>query len=347
LSSKTLPSNIEAAATAATPVTAVVAEGPKGGPVVKQFASLAELPRPDPKGDVIVKVEYSTLNYKDGLALTGQKGVTKGFPLVGGIDLTGEVIESQSDTFKAGEKVVLTGNYIGQHYDGGLSTLAKVRSSWLLPLPATLSTRTAMAIGTAGFAAMQCVLTIEDILGKNATGDLLVTGAPGGVASTALAILKHRGTGFKVFASTLFEDLKPLLLELGADEVIGPVVEEKKPLAAERWTACIDAVGGAVLQSVIPAMKGQGVIACCGNAGGTTVKTTVFPLILRGVKICGVDTVSTISLEYRQRVWAELAKLPGHIFEQLVFDEIPLDGVPAATQKLMKGQMKGRCLVKV
>merc|ERR1711957_790385 len=107
---------------------------------------------------------------------TGQKGVTKGFPLVGGIDLTGEVIESHSDTFKPGEKVVLTGNYIGQHYDGGLSTLAKVRSSWLLPLPATLSTRTAMAIGTAGFAAMQCILTIEDILGKNATGDLLVTG---------------------------------------------------------------------------------------------------------------------------------------------------------------------------
>jgi len=298
------------------------------------------------EGDVTVRVEWSTLNYKDGLAVTGKAPVVRRFPMIAGIDLAGTVEQSSHPQWKAGDKVICNGWGIGETHLGAFAEKARVKGDWLVRLPERMSSRDAMAIGTAGYTAMLAVLALEKQGLTPKEGPIVVTGAAGGVGSVAIALLSK--LGYHVIASTGRMSETDYLKGLGAAEVIdrqelsGPV----KPLARERWAGGIDSVGSTTLANVLSMTKYRGAIAACGLAAGMDLPSSVAPFILRGVCLLGIDSVMC-PIELRKTAWSRLASDldSGKLAE--ITHEIGLDGVIEAGAKILAGQVRGRIVVKI
>jgi len=300
-----------------------------------------------PTGEVLVAVAYSSLNYKDGLAITGTAKVVRSYPMIPGIDLAGTVVESASPGFKPGDPVVLTGWGVGEQHWGGYAQMARVKADWLVPLPDGLSLKQAMGLGTAGFTAMQCVLALEEHGLTPAGGEVLVTGAAGGVGSLAAAILAN--LGYQVAGSTGRAEAHAYLRSLGVSNIIDRAAlgaPSKRPLETGRWAGAVDTVGGDTLASVLKQMAPRASVAACGNAGGNALNTTVLPFILRGVNLLGIDSVMCPA-EFRQKVWHRLARdVPPSILEQIM-QVAPLGEVPALAQQILNGQIRGRMVIDV
>lgn len=300
-----------------------------------------------PDGDVLVAVEYSTVNYKDGLVVTSGGGLVKTWPHVPGIDFAGTVLESSDGRYVPGDRVVLTGWRVGELYAGGYASKARVRADWLVPLPPTLSTRLAMAIGTAGFTAMLALDTLEHHGLTAAAGDVLVTGAAGGVGSVATALLA--ANGYRVVASTGRTETADYLRHLGAAEVIDREVfadPPKRPLETERYAACIDSVGGNTLARVLPQVRYGGAVAAVGLAGGAKLDTTVIPFLLRGISLLGIDSVLCPTAR-RGALWERLARtLPRELLEALT-TAVTLEDVPALARDILAGRVRGRVVVSI
>ncbi|MEV3815161.1 MDR family oxidoreductase [Aeromonas salmonicida] len=300
-----------------------------------------------PAGEVRVAVSYSSLNYKDGLAITGKGKIVRQWPLVPGIDFAGTVLESADSRYQVGDKVVLTGWGVGEGHWGGMAEQARVKADWLVPLPAGLDERQAMCIGTAGLTAMLCVLALEEAGITPDSGEILVTGAAGGVGSTAVALLA--ALGYQVAALTGRPDEQgDMLMALGASRIVprGELLEPAKPLEKQLWAGAVDTVGSQVLAKLLAQMNYGGAVAACGLAGGFDLPTTVMPFILRNVRLQGVDSVMC-PLARRQLAWQRLARdLPARFFEQAV-TEIALEQVVAAAEAITQGRIAGRTLVKL
>ncbi len=298
-----------------------------------------------PPGDVTVAVSHSTLNYKDGLILAGLGRIVRKYPHVPGIDFVGTVERSDSPAFKPGDKVILTGWRVGEWYWGGYAQKARVKSEWLVPLPAGMSAQQAMAIGTAGFTSMLAVLALEKHGLKPEGGEVLVTGAAGGVGGVAVAILAR--LGYTVVASTGRAETHDYLRQLGATTIIdraATVAPPGKPLVAERWAGCVDTVGGATLAGVLPAMKYGASVAACGNAGGNDVPASVIPFLLRGVNLLGIDSAMKPMPE-RREAWARLLRdLPLGKLDAMT-SVIGLGDLANESQRILKGQVRGRVVV--
>src|ERR1700744_1937576 len=299
-----------------------------------------------PAGDVTVRIDYSTINYKDALAITGKGPVVRQFPMVPGIDFAGTVQESGNPAYARGEKVVLNGWGVGESHWGGLAQVARVKGDWLVPLPAGVSSRQAMAIGTAGYTAMLCVIALERHGVKPESGEILVTGAAGGVGSVAVALLSK--LGFHVVALTGRPAESDFLKQLGAAEIIhrDSYASQGKPLAKERWAAAIDVVGNHTLANVCASLRYGGVVAACGLAGGMDFPGTVAPFILRGVTLAGIDSVMrprSDRIEAGQRLSRdlEMERL------ELLTDEIPLSQAIERASHFHGGQVRGRLVVNV
>ena len=298
-----------------------------------------------PAGDVTVAVEYSTVNYKDGLCMTPGTGMVRKFPHVPGIDFAGTVEASDDPRYKAGDRVILTGWRVGENHWGGYATRARVKADWLVPLPAALSARQAMAVGTAGLTAMLAVMALEDHGLTPSAGDVLVTGAAGGVGSVATAILAQ--LGYSVAAVTGRPETEPYLRGLGATKIIpradlSDIV--KQPLEAETWAGCIDAVGGAMLARVLGQMKYDGSVAAVGLAGGATVPANIIPFLLRGVNLLGIDSVMK-PFATRQKAWSRIAKdLPMPQLEAMIQPAVLAD-LPRLGAAILAGKIKGRVVV--
>jgi acrylyl-CoA reductase (NADPH) len=300
-----------------------------------------------PEGDVLIRVAYSSLNYKDGLAVTGGPGVIRRYPMIPGIDLAGEVLESNSPEFKPGDRVAVTGCGLSETVWGGYAEMARMKAPDIVPIPASISTKQAMAIGTAGFTAMQAVLALERNRTKPSGRDIVVTGAGGGVGSVAVALLAK--LGYWVVASTGRAETHDYLRELGAAEIIDRSVLDapsKKPMEAERWGGAVDTVGGNTLAGLLRTMAHGSSIAVCGLAGGPLLNTTVFPLILRGVSLLGINSVLVHNAE-RRDIWARLERdLDLHILDRMT-QEIGLSQVFDRGGKILEGQVRGRVVVDV
>jgi acrylyl-CoA reductase (NADPH) len=300
-----------------------------------------------PAGNVTVAVEFTTVNYKDGLVVNGGGGLVKRYPHVPGIDLAGTVESSEHPAYKAGDKVVLTGWRVGELHWGGCAQKARVNGDWLVPLPAGLTTRQAMAIGTAGFTAMLAVMALEAHGLAPANGEVLVTGAAGGVGSVATAILAQRG--YQVVASTGRTETHDYLKRLGAASIIdrAPFAEPaKRPLEGERWGGCVDSVGGNTLARVLAQTKYGCSVAAVGLAGGTKLEHTVIPFLLRGVNLLGIDSVMCATPR-RVAAWARLAAdLPIARLEAMTL-EARLADVPRLAGEILKGQVRGRVVIDV
>ncbi len=298
-----------------------------------------------PQGDVLVRVAHSSLNYKDGLAITGAGKVIRNFPMVPGIDFAGTVLESASPDYRPGDRVILTGWGVGERHWGGLSELARVRAEWLVPLPEGLSLQQAMGIGTAGFTAMLCVMALESHA-VDKTREVLVTGAAGGVGSVAVAILAR--LGYRVTAATGRVSQEAYLKSLGASEILDRslLTTPPKALETERFGGAVDTVGGAVLTGVLPRMAYGGSVAACGNAGGVKLETTVFPFILRSVNLLGIDSV-ICPREKRLLAWKRLTHdLPRPLLEAAM-QTVSLEEVPELARAILQGQVRGRVVVKL
>ncbi|MEN9478949.1 MAG: hypothetical protein RLZZ298_344 [Pseudomonadota bacterium] len=299
-----------------------------------------------PEGDVTVQVTWSTLNYKDGLAITGKSPVVRRFPMVPGIDFAGTVIESSNAAWKVGDKVILNGWGVGETHCGGLAEKARVKGEWLVPLPAAFSARQAMAIGTAGYTAMLCVLALEKHGIKPGDGEILVTGANGGVGSVAIALLAK--LGYKVVASTGRPAEAEHLKALGASAVIdrAELSAPGKPIGKERWAGVVDTVGSHTLANACATTKYRGAVAACGLAGGMDFPATVAPFILRGVTLYGIDSVMA-PLAVRREAWERL----GHDLEIARLDaitrEIGLAEALGVAAELLEGKVRGRVVVDV
>ena len=298
------------------------------------------------EGDVTVGVEYSTLNYKDGLALTGKAPVVRRFPMIAGIDFAGTVQSSSHPGWKPGDKVILNGWGLGETHLGGYAEKARVKGDWLVRLPQSMSTRQAMAIGTAGYTAMLAVMALERAGVAPARGAVVVTGAAGGVGSVAIALLAK--LGYTVIASTGRPAESDYLNGLGATEVIerkeltGPV----RPLSKERWAGGIDAVGSTTLANVLSMTRYGGAVAACGLAGGTDLPTSVAPFILRGVSLIGIDSVMC-PLAMRQQAWGRLETDLDQAKIAAMTAEIGLGEVVDAGARVVAGEVRGRIVVKV
>ncbi len=297
-----------------------------------------------PDGDVTVAVDYSSLNYKDGMVLQGIGRLVSEYPHVPGIDLAGVVESSDDDRFAAGDRVVLTGYRVGEVWWGGYASRARVKADWLVPLPDNISTRQAMAVGTAGFTAMQALVACEGA-GLQAGQPLLVTGASGGVGSSA--ILWGGLAGHHVVASTGRVENSDDLIALGAAEVIdrAELAENpSRPLLSERWAGCVDAVGGDTLAHVLAEMSYGGAVAACGLAGGNSLNTTVIPFLLRGVRLLGIDSVMA-SQEERAAVWNRISEVLDDAKLEALTTEVALAEVAALAPEILAGQVKGRTVV--
>ena len=300
-----------------------------------------------PAGDVTVAVEYSTLNYKDGLCLGPGGGLVRVYPHVPGVDFAGTVESSDDPRYAPGDKVVLTGWRVGEVHWGGYAEKARVKADWLVPLPQGLSTAQAMAVGTAGFTAMLAVMALEDHGMAPGQGPVLVTGAAGGVGSVATAILAH--LGYEVAAVTGRPETAGYLKSLGATRIVArEEINEtvKRPLESETWSGCVDAVGGPMLARVLGQMKYGASVAAVGLAGGTALPATVIPFLLRGVNLLGIDSVLKPYAD-RVRAWDRLSRdLPLDLLEGMV---VPagLADLPDLGAAILKGQVKGRVLVDV
>ena len=299
-----------------------------------------------PAGDVRVRVHYSTLNYKDGLAITGKGPVVRSFPMVPGIDFAGEVLESTSPEFKVGDAVLLNGWGVGEGHWGGLAQQARVKAAWLIPLPKGFTAKQALAIGTAGYTAMLCVMALQKHGVKPADGEVLVTGAAGGVGSFAIALLSK--LGFKVVASSGRPQEADYLRSLGAAEVIdrSSLSEPGKPLARERWAAVVDSVGSHTLVNACAATKSEGAVAACGLAQGMDFPGTVAPFILRGVTLYGINSV-TVPKAKRIAAYEQLSALVDLNTLEAISHEISLGEAIEYADALMKGNVRGRVIVDV
>lgn len=299
-----------------------------------------------PEGDVSVAVSHSTLNYKDALAITGKAPVVRHFPMIPGIDLAGVVESSSSGRFKPGDKVLLNGFGVGETHCGGLAQKAVLKSDWLIPLPEAFSPAQAMAIGTAGYTAMLCVLALEKHGVTPDKGEILVTGANGGVGSFAIALLAK--LGYTVVASTGRVNEADYLKKLGASDIIDrqSLSEPGKPLGKERWAGAVDSVGSHTLVNVCAGMRYGGVVAACGLAQGMDFPATVAPFILRGVTLAGIDSVMR-PLEDRIEAWDRLAALINHDMLSEISEEIGLSDVVSTAGELLKGNVRGRVVVDV
>ncbi|MEQ5808691.1 oxidoreductase [Alteromonas sp. NFXS44] len=299
-----------------------------------------------PEGDVSVAVSHSTLNYKDALAITGKAPVVRHFPMIPGIDLAGVVESSSAGRFKPGDKVLLNGFGVGETHCGGLAQKAVLKSDWLISLPEAFSPAQAMAIGTAGYTAMLCVLALEKHGVTPDKGDILVTGANGGVGSFAIALLAK--LGYTVVASTGRISEAGYLKKLGASDIIDrqSLSEPGKPLGKERWAGAVDSVGSHTLANVCAGMKYGGVVAACGLAQGMDFPATVAPFILRGITLAGIDSVMR-PLEDRIEAWDRLATLVNHDMLSEISEEIGLSDVASTAGELLKGNVRGRVVVDV
>lgn len=300
-----------------------------------------------PEGNVVVNVEYSTVNYKDGLCIGPGGGLVREYPHIPGIDLAGTIESSDDPRYSAGDSVVLTGWRVGEVHWGGYSQKARVNADWLVPLPSGLSSRQAMAVGTAGFTAMLAVMALEDHGLKPDQGPVLVTGAAGGVGSVATAILAN--LGYEVAAVTGRPETEEYLRSLGATQIVPrEEINEtvKRPLERETWAGCVDAVGGDMLARVLGQMKYGGSVSAVGLAGGAGLPATVIPFLLRGVNLLGIDSVMQ-PYENRLRAWKRIASdLPMDKLEAMIHPAT-LGDLPALGKDILKGQVKGRVVVDV
>lgn len=299
-----------------------------------------------PEGDVHVKVHYSTLNYKDGLAITGKSPIVRSFPMVPGIDLTGEVIKSASPEFKPGDLVLLNGWGVGESHWGGLAQEARLKSEWLIPLPKAFTAKQSLAIGTAGYTAMLCIMALQKHGVLPSDGEILVTGAAGGVGSFAVSLLHQ--LGYTVVASSGRLEEADYLKSLGASEVIdrATLTQPGKPLVKERWAAVVDSVGSHTLANACAATKANGAVAACGLAQGMDFPGTVAPFILRGITLYGINSV-TQPKQKRIEAWNQLAALckPDQLLE--IAKEISLEQAIAVAADLIDGKVRGRVIVDV
>lgn len=299
-----------------------------------------------PEGDVTVRVEFSTLNYKDGLAISGRGPVVRRFPMVPGIDLAGTVEASNHDSYKAGDRVLLNGWGVGETHWGGLAQKARLKGDWLIPLPSQLSARQAMAIGTAGYTAMLCLMALERHGLSPDSGEVLVTGANGGVGSFAIALLA--GLGYSVTASTGRPAEADYLQRLGATAIIdrAELNSSGRPLASERWAAAIDSVGSHTLANVCASTRADGAVAACGLAQGMDFPATVAPFILRGVSLLGINSV-TRPYEERVAAWQRLCSDLNLAQLDEITREIALSEAIDVAHDLLDGKVRGRVVVDV
>ena len=299
-----------------------------------------------PEGDVTVQVDYSTINYKDGLAITGKSPVVRKFPLTPGIDLSGTVTESQHPLFQAGDKVVLNGWGVGESHSGGLAQKARLKGDWLVKLPAAFTPRQAMAIGTAGYTAMLCVMALQKHGVTPDKGDILVTGAGGGVGSVAIALLAK--LGYRVVASTGRLQEADYLRQLGAADVMdrAELSAPGKPLAKERWAGVVDTVGSHTLANACASTKYGGVVTACGLAQGMDFPSSVAPFILRGVTLAGIDSVMA-PRAVRETAWARLAQDLDTAQLERMTREVGLADAVGLGAEILAGQVRGRVVVNV
>lgn len=300
-----------------------------------------------PAGEVTVAVEYSTVNYKDGLCIGPGGGLVRKYPHVPGIDFAGTVEASEDARYKPGDKVVLTGWRVGEAHWGGYAQKARVKADWLVPLPEGISTRQAMAVGTAGFTAMLAVMALEDHALRPGDGPVLVTGAAGGVGSVTVALLA--ALGHEVAAVTGRPETESYLRDLGASQIVPrEMINEtvKRPLESEIWAGCVDAVGGAMLARVLGQMKYRCSVAAVGLAGGADLPATVIPFLLRGVNLLGIDSVLQ-PYDNRLRAWDRIARdLPMDKLEAMI-QPATLADLPQVGADILKGKVKGRVVVDV
>jgi acrylyl-CoA reductase (NADPH) len=312
-----------------------------------QTVEMAELSESDlMEGDVTVDVEYSTVNYKDALALTGKAPIIRTFPLIPGIDFAGTVRESGNPGFKPGEKVILNGWGVGESHHGGFAERARVRGDWLVKVPDGLDTARAMAIGTAGYTAMLCVMALEDQGVAPGDGEVLVTGAAGGVGSVAIALLSK--LGYTVAASTGRTGEADFLKDLGAASVIdrGEFTGQVKMLAKSRWAGAVDAVGSTTLANVLSQMNYAGTVAACGLAQGMDLPTSVAPFILRAVKLIGIDSVMC-PMARRSEAWRRLGRDLDLAKLDALTSHVKLEDVPQVAEDLLAGKVRGRAVVDI
>jgi putative YhdH/YhfP family quinone oxidoreductase len=300
-----------------------------------------------PPGELLVRVHYSSLNYKDALSATGHPGVTRQFPHTPGIDAAGEVVSCENGTFAPGEKVIITGYDLGMETDGGWGEYIRIPSEWAVRLPARLSLREGMVIGTAGFTAALSVLKLEQAGVKPADGDILVTGATGGVGSIAVSILSR--AGYRVVAATGKASDEGFLRSLGAAEVITReqvTSGAERPMMKERWSGVVDVVGGEILTAAIKSTRYGGAVTCCGLVGSTELIMNIYPFILRGVSLIGIDSANC-PLGTRMQAWERLAGewKPEHL--AAVVTEVPLENLEEKIQTILQGKIRGRVIVKL
>ena len=311
-------------------------------------AEIADLNESDlPEHDVAIDVEYSTINYKDGLAIMGKPGVVRSYPMIPGIDLAGTVTASESSSYSPGDKVVLNGCDVGEAHWGGLAQKSRLKSEWLVPIPATFDTKQAAAIGTAGYTAMLCVLTLEEHGVGAGDGPILVTGASGGVGSTAISILAK--LGYEVVASTGRPEESSYLNDLGASEIIDRAElgdENPRPLQKTRWAGVVDAVGRHTLANAIAQTNAHGCVAACGLAQGHDLQTSVMPFILRGVTLAGVNSVHE-PFARRKLAWDRMATdLDADKLDRMT-EVVGLSGGVDVAGQILNGQIRGRVVVDV
>ena len=323
---------------------ALLTEKAEDGSVSSSVQALDDARLPD--GDVTVDIEWAGLNYKDGLCLTGQGGLVRTYPHVAGIDFAGKVRDSQDYRYRVGDAVVLTGWRVGETHWGGYAERARVKADWLVPLPGTLSTRDAMIIGTAGLTAMLAINRLEAEGITPASGEILVTGAAGGVGSIAVALLKR--LGYTVVALSGRPQHADMLTALGAASIVDRAEflgQPDKPLESARFAAAIDSVGGDLLGKLLRQIAYGGVVASLGNAGGIALNTNVLPFILRGVTLAGIDSVMQ-PFDARMAAWSRLAGLFDFNAYAGNVEEIGLDALPDKAGQILRGQVRGRVLVR-
>lgn len=326
--------------------TALIVDKDEEGTVSQSIETLDDSRLPE--GDVIVDVAFSTLNYKDGLCITGKGGLVRTFPHVPGIDFAGTVAQSSDSRYKTGDPVILTGWRVGEAWWGGYATKASVKADWLVPMPDGMSARHAMAIGTAGLTSMMAIMALEDHGLTPDKGEVLVTGAAGGVGSVAVSILSH--LGYDVAAVTGRPETADYLKGLGANTIIPReelTEENKRPLESERWAGTIDAVGGDMLARVLKQTKAGGSVASIGLAGGAAVPSfTVVPFLLRGVNLLGIDSV-TCPYDRRVEAWRRLVtEMPMDRLEPMIVEH-GMSDLPTMGPAILKGQVKGRALIDI
>jgi acrylyl-CoA reductase (NADPH) len=310
--------------------------------------SLRQVDRSElPAGDVLVRIAYSSLNYKDGLAVTGKPGVIRTYPMVPGVDFAGVVEESSAPQFKPGDQVVITGCGTSETLWGGYAQFARISAEFIVPVPEAMTLKQAMAVGTAGFTAMQGVMALEQHGVKPSGREVVVTGAAGGVGSVAIAILAH--LGYKVAASTGRMELHEYLGELGASAILDRATlaaPSKRSLDPERWAGGIDNVGGDTLVGLLRSTATDGSIVSCGLAGGATFTSTVFPFILRGVNLLGTNSVNIPSARRRQ-IWDRIARdLPMRLLDSMTQVE-PLEKIRELAELILAGKIRGRTVIDV